>query len=207
VPSIVEALNDAFYAAFDAVVPSGKATLVGCDVSGSMSQPLSCCSALSAFDGAVALSMVTTRTEPNSMTVAFSAPTSGGRYGGMHDDAQVGLTPLTFSKSTRLDQAIASAHRIPMGGTDCSAPIRWALDNKIPAEVFHVITDNETWAGKIHPFQALREYREKTGINAKMIVVGMTSTGFTIADPSDAGMLDVVGFDAGVPSVMADFAR
>jgi 60 kDa SS-A/Ro ribonucleoprotein len=35
----------------------------------------------------------------------------------------------------------------------------------------------------------------------------MTATGFSIADPSDPGMLDVVGFDAAAPQVMADFAR
>jgi hypothetical protein len=33
----------------------------------------------------------------------------------------------------------------------------------------------------------------------------MASNGFTIADPDDAGMLDVVGFDAAVPQVVADF--
>ena len=45
------------------------------------------------------------------------------------------------------------------------------------------------------------------GIRAKLIVVGMTSNGFSIADPDDAGSLDVVGFDSAVPSVMADFVR
>jgi 60 kDa SS-A/Ro ribonucleoprotein len=43
------------------------------------------------------------------------------------------------------------------------------------------------------------------GIAAKLIVVAMTSNGFTIADPNDAGMLDVVGFDAGVPGVIREF--
>jgi 60 kDa SS-A/Ro ribonucleoprotein len=38
-----------------------------------------------------------------------------------------------------------------------------------------------------------------------LIVVGMVSNGFTIADPGDAGMMDVVGFDAAVPQLMADF--
>jgi 60 kDa SS-A/Ro ribonucleoprotein len=72
--------------------------------------------------------------------------------------------------------------------------------------VFVVYTDSETWAGAIHPAQALRRYREQMGIAAKLIVVGMTSNGFSIADPEDAGMLDVVGFDTAVPQVMADFA-
>jgi 60 kDa SS-A/Ro ribonucleoprotein len=35
----------------------------------------------------------------------------------------------------------------------------------------------------------------------------MVSNGFSIADPNDAGMLDVVGFDAAAPAVIADFIR
>ncbi|KRX71733.1 60 kDa SS-A/Ro ribonucleoprotein [Trichinella pseudospiralis] len=33
----------------------------------------------------------------------------------------------------------------------------------------------------------------------------MVSTGFSIADPSDNGMLDVVGFDPVTPDVMHQF--
>jgi 60 kDa SS-A/Ro ribonucleoprotein len=33
----------------------------------------------------------------------------------------------------------------------------------------------------------------------------MTSTGFSIADPDDEGMLDVVGFDTATPEVMGNF--
>jgi 60 kDa SS-A/Ro ribonucleoprotein len=53
----------------------------------------------------------------------------------------------------------------------------------------------------------LRQYRDKTGIKAKLVVMAMTASPFTIADPSDAGMLDVVGFDTTVPAVVSDFAR
>ena len=59
----------------------------------------------------------------------------------------------------------------------------------------------------VHPHQALRRYRERSGIDARLIVVAMTSTGFSIADPDDAGMLDVVGFDAAVPGLITGFAR
>jgi len=44
------------------------------------------------------------------------------------------------------------------------------------------------------------------GIGAKLVVIGIVSNGFTIADPDDAGMLDVVGFDTATPSIIADFA-
>ena len=55
--------------------------------------------------------------------------------------------------------------------------------------------------------QALRQYRAQTGIATKLVVVGMVSNGFSIADPGDAGMLDVVGFDTATPAVIADFIR
>ena len=83
----------------------------------------------------------------------------------------------------------------------------WAQKNRIDVDQFVIYTDNETWAGTVHPAQALRSYREARGIPAKLVVVGMTSTGFSIADPNDAGMLDVVGFDTSTPPVIADFAR
>jgi 60 kDa SS-A/Ro ribonucleoprotein len=68
-----------------------------------------------------------------------------------------------------------------------------------------IYTDSETWHGKVHPAEALRRYRDGMGIDARLIVVGMVSNGFTIADPDDKGMLDVVGFDTTAPSLMARF--
>ena len=66
-------------------------------------------------------------------------------------------------------------------------------------------TDSETWAGHVHPVEALRRYREATGIAARLVVVGMVSNGFTIADPDDPGMMDVVGFDTATPALLSDF--
>jgi 60 kDa SS-A/Ro ribonucleoprotein len=83
----------------------------------------------------------------------------------------------------------------------------YATEKRLEVDAFVVMTDNETWAGKIHPVEALRNYRGTMGIPAKLVVVGMTSTGFSIADPDDGGMLDVVGFDAAAPAVIADFLR
>jgi len=94
-----------------------------------------------------------------------------------------------------------------MGTTNCAVPMIHALKRKIQVDVFVVITDNETWVGSIHPHQALKQYRQQMGINAKMIVVGMEAITGTIADPQDAGMLDVVGFDASLPAIMANFVR
>jgi 60 kDa SS-A/Ro ribonucleoprotein len=54
-----------------------------------------------------------------------------------------------------------------------------------------------------HPAQALRQYRREFVGDAKAVVAGMTSNGFTLADPNDRQMLDVVGFDTSVPAVIA----
>ena len=117
------------------------------------------------------------------------------------------LVPLAISPRQRLDDVVATISNLKFGATDCALPMLWALERKANVYVFVVYTDSETWYGSIHPMQALRRYREKMGIRAMLIVVGMTSNGFTIADPDDAGSLDVVGFDSAVPAVMSDFAR
>ena len=81
-----------------------------------------------------------------------------------------------------------------------------ALNKRIPVDCFVVLTDSETWAGQIHPVEALRRYRTEMDLPAKLVVVAMVSNGFTIANPEDGGMLDVVGFDAAAPQLIADFA-
>ena len=54
--------------------------------------------------------------------------------------------------------------------------------------------------------QALQQYRQKMGIPAKLIVQAFVANRFTIAHPNDAGVLDVIGFDTAMPSVIRDFA-
>jgi 60 kDa SS-A/Ro ribonucleoprotein len=117
------------------------------------------------------------------------------------------VTTLAISPRQRLDDVVKTVAALPMGGTDCALPMIWAQNNGIDVDTFCVYTDNETWAGNVHPSQALRSYRDARGIPAKLVVVGMTSNGFSIADPNDAGMMDVVGFDTSTPPVIADFAR
>jgi 60 kDa SS-A/Ro ribonucleoprotein len=83
----------------------------------------------------------------------------------------------------------------------------WARRNQLRVSAFATYTGSGTWAGNIHPAQALRQYRDDFLGNAKAVIVGMTSNGFTLADPNYRGMLDVVGFDTSVPAVVSDFFR
>ena len=47
-----------------------------------------------------------------------------------------------------------------MGGTDCALPMIYAKQKKLKIDVFIVYTDSETWFGKIHPTEALKNYRK-----------------------------------------------
>ena len=116
------------------------------------------------------------------------------------------MVPLDITARDSIADAVRKTQALPFGGTDCALPMLDALNRGIPVDCFVVLTDSETWAGRIHPRDALRKYREKTGLAARLVVVAMVSNGFTIADPEDGGMLDVVGFDAAAPQIIADFA-
>ena len=85
--------------------------------------------------------------------------------------------------------------------------MRYAMAKKIPVDCFEVSTDNETWAGEVHPWVALEDYRQKMGIDARLVCVAMTATEYTVADPNDPRQLDVVGFDTSVPAIMSDFIK
>lgn len=196
---VTDALDSAFYTAFGAVEPSGQRTLLAVDVSGTMGVAVSGMP-ITAREAAAALALVQLATEPAAAAVGFT--TGNGRD--WHDTA---LKPLAISPRQRLDDALAVVDAMPMSGTDCALPMVYATEKGLKVDTFVVYTDNETWAGRIHPHQALAQYRRSSGISAKLIVVGMTATQFSIADPSDPGMLDVVGFDAAVPSLISEFAR
>lgn len=197
---IVDALDAAFYAAFAAIEPTGKRVMLALDVSGSMTSAISGMP-LTAREASAALALVTAATEDDYEIVGF---TGSGGYNFRHSTT---ISPLAISPRQRLDDAIRTVSDLPFGGTDCALPMLYALEQRLDVDAFVIYTDNETWAGNVHPHQALRRYRERTGIDARLIVVGMTSTGFTIADPTDPGMLDIAGFDSAVPSLISDFAR
>ncbi len=207
VPQIVDALERAFYLSFKAVQPTGKPTLIALDVSGSMTSRLGG-SPLSVREAAAAMAMVTVRTEGNHHVVGFTSAGSQGWSSGNRAWTGNGhISALPIGPNLSLDDVLRVTDNLPFGGTDCSLPMLYASAHGLRVETFIIYTDNETWAGTVHPVQALRDYRAKFNIPAKLIVVGMTSTGFSIADPDDGGMLDVVGFDSSAPAIMADFAR
>ena len=198
---IVDALDEAFYASFGAVEPIGNRVMLNLDVSGSMVSPLGNMP-LTAREASAAMAMVTARTEPTYSTYAF---TDRSRSRGW--SMRGGIEPLSISPRQRLDDVIKATSGLPFAGTDCALPMVHALEKGLSVDTFVIYTDNETWAGNIQPHQALEQYRRGSGLDARLVVVGMTSSGFSIAAPSDPGMLDVVGFDTSAPNLIAEFGR
>jgi len=187
---IVAALENLFYLCYDNVESTGRATLVGLDVSDSMTWESEGTSHLTPAQIGAALSLLIINKEKNSHCMGFA-----GQF-----------IDLGFTKNTRLKSALRKTDRMDFGRTDCAQPMIYAMDNDLEVETFIVITDNETWAGNIHPHEALNRYRKKTGIDAKLIVLACTPTNFSIADPDDPGMLDISGYDSSIPQTIADFS-
>jgi len=189
---ICDALETAFYESFKYLEPTGKRYMIAIDVSSSMVyENVPGLDFLTADVVSAAMAMAYIKKEDYVTTVAFSHK----------------LIPVHLSKHMSIDSVINELKAIHFGATDCALPMLYAVDNNIPIDVFVIWTDNETWYGDVDPHIALKKYREKMGINAKLVVCGVTATNFTIADPNDPGMLDVVGFDSAVPMLIDQFSK
>lgn len=187
-PRVVDALDEAFYASFANVEPTGKRHLLGVDVSGSMEYQVAG-SPVSCAEAAAAMAMVTARTEPEYHIVGFSTQ----------------VVDLGISAKDRLGDVLKKTTRCNFGGTDCAAAIKWAVDRKIEVDAFVVYTDSETWAGDEHASKAIVRYRKESGLKSKLAVVAFTGNRHSVADQSDHGSMDFVGLDASLPQALAAF--
>ena len=187
VPRITAALEAAFYAGFSILKPTGKKHLVAIDVSGSMEDSMPG-SSLSCHTATAALAMMRVRTDNEVHIVGFAEQ----------------IIDLGITRNMDLGAAMARTYRSDFGSTHMSAPIEWATANGIEVDVVEIMTDNEVNVGN-HPAVALNQYRQRMGRPVKQVVVGMTATDFSIADPEDRDQLDVVGFDSALPEVINSF--
>jgi 60 kDa SS-A/Ro ribonucleoprotein len=186
---ISDALDHGFHLAFKAAVPSGKRTMVSLDVSGSMSSYASGLDMTCAELGA-AMATCIAKLEPYYLTNCFSDR----------------LKSLPIRPGMSFQEVMHVTNGLNFGRTDCALPMVRALQDRIAVDTFFIFTDNETWYGGIHPYRALQNYRQSTGIPAKLIVAAASATEFSIADPNDAGMLDIAGADANLPKIVTEFS-
>lgn len=194
-PAVIDALDKAFYLAFGNVEPIGRPTLLTIDVSASMHHgSVAGARHLSPVMAAGALAMIHVATERDLQVI--------GVDGRVHS--------LGISARQRLDDVVSMLESFRGGRTDMALPYLLAADATLGAwkpEAFVTLTDNESWAGAIHPSQAFRRYRESTGLHsARAVTVAMTADRYTLADPRDGAMLDVAGMDSSAPAMASAFA-
>lgn len=189
VQAISDALEEAFYSAFEYIEPTNKRYLLGVDVSGSMFWGGS--NDIMASEAAAVMAMTIARSEKNYEIMAFSDT----------------FKNLGITIKDSLKRVMSKTSNLTFGSTDCALPMIYALEKDLDVDVFVIFTDNETWYGAKHPFQALKDYRRAKNPNAKLIVCAFDSSKFSIADPSDAGMMDIAGLDSNVPKLIAEFAN
>jgi 60 kDa SS-A/Ro ribonucleoprotein len=192
VPAITDALEAAYGLSFGTFTPSGKRILTVVDSSGSMSwaQVAAGGSVLgSAWEVANTMAIILARTE--------DAPT-------INCDTQVHPSPVTPTSNLR---EISTWTQPGGGGTDMAAPFAWLAAKRIEVDGVVLFTDNETWAGRWHPVQALDAYRSQVAPHARLVVVSMTLTGYSVGDPRDPGVLQLTGLDASLPQVVAGYIR
>lgn len=180
---VIEALNDAFENSFDLVEPTNANILVGVDVSGSMTSPNVANMALSPREVAAALMLTMLRTEPNLEITFFDTE----------------IKPVKAHRRTSYEEVIKNMPH--GGGTDCSLPYQYASYRKLKLDSIVVLTDNESWAGKVHAVQAYQSYNPKI----KNILVGMVANNYSIMPQNDPNTLSVAGFDSAVPKLINDF--
>ncbi len=203
VKGVVNALDEAFYLSFGAVEPTRKRIRLALDVSGSMDgSAVNGMPFLTAREVSAAFALVTANVEPDAHFVAYS-----------HTLVGVNIRP-----SMRLDEVLRVLRSIPFGGTYCSLPMVQAIAAGAAIDAFVSYTDSETWDGGVRGYgwgnerppavtasEALREYRLRSGINARHAVVATSATNVSIADPADPGQLDICGFSADTPQVLSSF--
>ena len=190
--TVTTALEGAFYAAFEFVPPTRKRYLLAVNVSGPMCRPVFGSSGIKAFEASLAMVLLTAKTEANVEVITFSQE----------------YTKLDIKKDDTLDSVMKKCEDLQCSVADCSKPMQYAMKKKKEFDVFIVYTDSEIGRSTVHPAEALRQYREYSKIkDARLIVVGMVSNEFTVADPNDPLMMDIVGFDTDAPKAMMNFVN
>jgi len=192
VSAVVDALDRGFDEAFGNVPVTGKRLLVSVDASGSMNAPIMGYQNVSARNASLAFALIVMRTEPNARFIGF---TDGSN-----------TTEFKVGGDERLRDFVARFNqRVEGRGTDCAIPFAWAEREGFSPDAVLIWTDSETWAGRCHPDQALASLRRSTRKHVKAAIASTTATGHTVGNPADLDVLQVCGFDASVPQIIADF--
>jgi 60 kDa SS-A/Ro ribonucleoprotein len=138
-------------------------------------------------------------------TQELTASRAAEAMAGIAEAVEAGATVMRFGNAVQVMSA--AAHRMVetsgncAGSHDVSTVFRDALNRDIAADAFIVYTSSPVRIDS----HALEQYRERSGIAARLIAVAMSAAPGTIVAADDPLQLNIGGFDASVPEVIAAF--
>lgn len=198
-PSVSRLLEKIFYNSFKAVPAIDKRVFHALDVSSSMTWGAIAGLAITPLEAEAVMLKVAIESGGHNNVIAKGFTTSGSWY-----DNDV-LQDIPFDLS--YDELLKYMKNLDFGGTDCALPFQYALEREMFIDTFIIHTDNETWSGKQHPSEILREYRRRVNPDAKVVMIAYQSNRATINDPNDNLALDVVGFSGNAFETINQFVQ
>lgn len=190
IAQVTEALSRPYLVSFGALPKLDVPMLVGVDVSGSMRHSLPEHGGLMLHEASSCVSISLGAMNPATDVRGF--------------DYKDRIFPFDVL-GRRMDDVFKEFGRVGGGGTDLSIPVRHALGLKVKPRLLVILTDNETWAGHQHCDQAWAEYRRAVP-EARLVVASMVANRIAAFDDADGSVLQIAGFDAALPNVVATFA-
>lgn len=161
--------------------------VVAVDLSGSMGVPVSgyrgtATTAAQCSDVASLIAGTVLRRNPETTVIPFA------------DNAfSVSLNPM--------DSIMTNAQKIRAaggGGTDCSSPVREAVRRNIKADLFILVSDNQSWAGShyAHGTGVMNAWKsfKKINPNAKLVNIDLATNGTLQTPPGHPDVLNIGGF-------------
>lgn len=205
IPQIVcNALQDAMEIATANIPDFPGKVYIFPDVSGSMQSPVTghrvgATTAVRCLDVAALIAATVLRKKPGARVIPFES-----------NIVEVRLNPR--------DSVMTNAEKLaklPAGGTNCSAPLRFLNERRAKGDLVIYVSDNESWIDAPHygrfggsATQTMKEwarFRERNP-EARMVCIDVQPYG-TVQAKEREGILNVGGFSDQVWDVIAEFAR
>jgi len=184
------ALSEAVMLSFGALPQYERDELIAIDISPSMiGQQLTNFGSLRLHEVAACMALAAAHSNPAAQVVVFDTEWRAIDVSGR-----------------RLDDIVTGLGKSMRGGTDLSQPIYAAEKQRGPKPVvIQIYTDDETWAGRMHPEQVWTRYKSAVP-SAKCVVASMTASR-TTSMPQSEDCLQVVGFDSALPQLIEAFTE
>lgn len=187
---IINILETKFYSSFIQFNKINKRILLALDVSGNMLCNNICdIDCLTAKEVSCVMAMILDYTEKDIDIIEFGSE----------------FKRLNISSLQYLEDNLEYIKDIKYESTECELPIKWAYCNNKIYDAIIIFTDNEINCNTTDLYNELKLYRNKIGVNTKLVVVRLTSNKLSIVDPEDSNMIDICGFNVNMYNTIKEF--